>query len=194
MAARDIMPWIDTHGGVATVRWGQMTASEFFDIGEPVAVVAAGTLTEPPDDATEFILADAADGFELGIAAWGPAGGAQTNDAAAHINPATGMAYTTGDDLPYWPADEGTLFITQNLFAAGAGSAVTPAQTDIGNAYQMSYATFGTPDTGWGLEQTAAGSGTDVMCVVTEVLDAQKAPIRITGNTGVYVVFKMRTV
>lgn len=194
MAVFDIMPFISPLGGTYEVRVAGMTASEVFDTGEPVGIVDAGTLTEPPDDATQWILADQDTvGNRVGIACFGPAGGAQTNDRAAWTNPATKAAYASGDDIAYWPADQGTLFITSNFFAAAAGSAVAPAITDIGEPYQITYGTFGTPDAGWGVEQTAATYGTDVVAVVVDVLDSLKRPIRRSGQTGVYVVFEIKT-
>jgi hypothetical protein len=179
MAARDIMPWISPLGGTYEVRWGQMTAGEVFEVGEPVGIVDAGTLTEPPDDATQVIVTDF-DGVEGGIAAYGP--------GAGNIDPATGAAMAALADVPYWPWGQGTLFITDNFFAAGAGSAVAPAQTDVGENYQMVYSTTA-GIIGWGLERTAGLSGVDVVCSVKEVLDANYAPLRISGGTGVYVVF-----
>jgi hypothetical protein len=179
------MPWISPRGGTYEVRWGSMTASEVFEIGEPVGVVDAGTLTEPPDDATEWLLADQdAVGNIVGIAAFGPGGG--------NINPATGAAFASLDDVAFWPADQGTLFITDNMFAAAAGSAVAPAQTDVGEIYQITYSTTA-GIIGWGIERTAGVYGTDVCAVVHEVLDAQKAPLRISGGTGVYAIFEIKT-
>ena len=192
MAARDIMPFKSPLGGTYEVRVAGMTASEVFDIGEPVVIVDGGTLTEPPDDATQWILTDGEDGgTSVGIACYGPAGGAQTNDRGAATNPKTGAAYAVNDEIAYWPASQGTLFITRNFYAAGAGSSVAPLVTDIGERYQIAYGTFGTPDAGWGVEQTAGVIGVDVQAVVVDVLDSQKAPIRVSGNAGVFVVFEI---
>jgi len=181
MAARDIMPWISPRGGTNEVRWGSMTASEVFEIGEPIGVVDAGTLTEPPDDATQVIVGDFDEGLEGGIAAAGP--------GAGNIDPATGSAYAAGARIPYWPWGQGTLFITKNFYAAGGATNVAPAQTDVGEPYQLVY---GAGNSAWGLERTAALSGVDIVCVVVEVLDADKNPIRISSNAGVYVVFDIR--
>jgi hypothetical protein len=194
MAAYDIMPfrYASSSGGI--IRTGGMAASEVFDVGEVVMFNDDGLIEEGDEDATQIILGDLES--DVGIACYGPGGGSQTDDRAAHINPKTGVAFTTGDEVAFWPADAGTQFITQNLYAAAAGSAVTPAETDIGESYQLVYATFGTPDAGWGLERTAGVAGTDVRCVVVDVLDSNLAPIRATsgsGNTGVWVVFDMRT-
>jgi len=184
MAARDIMPFKSPLGGTYEVRVAGMTASEVFDVGEPVAIVDGGTLTEPPDDATQWILTDGEDGgTSVGIACYGPGTG------GVNTNPKTNAAYTTNDEIAYWPASQGTLFITQNVFAAGAGSASAPLVTDIGERYQISYGT--TDPIGWGVEKTAGVIGVDVQAVVVDVLDSQKAPIRVSGNAGVFVVFEI---
>lgn len=181
MAARDIMPWISPLGGTYEVRWNQMTSGELFEVGEPVGVVDAGTLTEPGDDAAEVVVGDF-DGGSGGIAAFGP--------GAGNINPATGAAFAALDDIAYWPFGQGTQFITDNFFAAAAGSAVAPAQTDVGEHYQMVYSTTA-GIIGWGLEQTAALSGVDLVSRVIEVLDDLKRPIRLSGAAGVHVIFEI---
>ena len=185
MAARDIMPFVSPQGGTLEVRYGSMTASETFEVGEPVNIVNAGTITEPPDDVTQWIIGDGdnPDGTGWGIACYGP--------GASNIDPKTGVAFATGAEIAYWPGNQGTLFITDNFFAAGGGSAVVPLQTDVGESYQITYGTFGTPDAGWGVEQTAGVAGVDYQAIVTDVLDSQKAPIRLSGNAGVYVVFEL---
>ena len=196
MARFDIMPWISAHGGTETVRIGSMTASEVFDVGEPIMIVDAGTLTEPADNDTQWLLSTMDVALEAGIACYGPAGGSETNDNAAAINPQTGIAFTTADEISYWPINEGTLFITSNVFAAGASSTgvVAPLLTDIGEAYQIAYGSFGTPDTGWGVEKTAGVSGVDVQAMIVNVLDTNKAPIRRTGLAGVHIVFTLNAV
>lgn len=185
MAKFDIMPHISPLGGTYEVRWGTMTASEVFDTGEPVMVVDAGTITEPTDNAAQWTVAQftatGTTAFNGGIAATGP--------GASNIDPATGAEYATGADVAYWPLNQGTLFITSNFFAAGAGSAVAPAQTDVGEIYQITYGT--TDPIGWGVEQTAGVVGTDVVAKVAEVLDSLYRPIRLSGQTGVHVVFEI---
>lgn len=182
MAYGDIMPWVSPLGGTYEVRWGIMTASETFECGEPVGV-AAGAVTEPPDDGTEWLLADVSGtGLICGIACFGP--------GAGNLNPATGVAFATGDDIAYWPAGQGNLFITEYFFATGAAAYATPDADNIGVIYQI---TSGT-DTGvenWGVEETAGTPGTDVLANVVEVLDSMKRPIRISGQDGAYVVFEI---
>ncbi len=189
MAARDIMPFKSAHGGTETVQWGQMTASEIFDIGEPGNIVDAGTLTEPATNGVEWAAGVLDLGFVAGIAAAGPAGGSETNDHAARIDPRTGVAFAALGHIPYWPINEGTLFITKNFHIAGGTTAAVPALTDIGESYQITHSESGTPDRGWGIEQTNGDVGLDVQANVIDVLDAQKSPIRNSGNAGVFLVF-----
>jgi hypothetical protein len=120
---------------------------------------------------------------QCGIACAGP--------GAGNINPATGIAYAVNDTIAYWPANEGTLFITDNVFAAGAGAASAPLVTDIGESYQITYSTTAAAPIGWGVEKTAGVVGVDVCAWIVDVLDTNKAPIRLTGGTGVYVVFEI---
>lgn len=197
MARADIMPFKSPLGNTFELRHYPVTASQTFQMGEPVALVDAGTLTEPPQDVDEFKLADIDTvGNVCGIAAWGPGAATSAADpnSRAAINPQTGVAYAVGGDIGIWPADQGTLFITDNFFAAAGGSAVVPAGTDRGEIYQITYATFGTPDGGWGIEQTAGVPGTDVVAVVHDVLNSRYEPIAYNDTTtGVYVVFEMKT-
>ncbi len=180
MAARDIMPFTSPHGGITEVRWATFTASETFEIGEPISSVDAGTFTEAPVGGTEWIITDLGGTSELGIAAWGP--------GASNLNPVTGIAYATGDYIPYWPVGPHQLFITSNFFVAGGGTEVAPDLTDIGEGFQI---VEGTATTRWGIERTTADAGLDVEAVIVEVLDAKKAPIRVTGQTGTQVVFRI---
>lgn len=180
---------------VPTVRWGRLTASEVFEAGDMVGIVNAGTLTEPTDDAAQYTLAQMDTvGNICGVAATGvQSSGVTLND----FN--TGIAITTGAQIAFWPADQGTLFITRHLTTAGGTTAVAPALTDIGEIYQISYNTTANttalPDQlGWGVEQTAGVPGTDVCAIVVDVLDANYVPIKASGGpAGVYVVFEIKT-
>ena len=196
MGKRDIMPWKSPLGGILEVRYGEHTAAENFEIGEPVSLVDAGTWTEPTDNVAQWTVAQMDGNVAGGIAAWGPGETTQgSGGTAPNINPATGAAYATGDWFPYWPIGEpGQLWITKNFYAADGGSAVAPALTDIGDEYQIVYATFDTNgvDTGWGIEKTVALVGVDVIAEIVDVLDARKQPIRVSGNAGVYVTFEIK--
>ena len=182
MAKMDIRPFTGPLGGTHTVRWGSMTAGEVFEMGEPVMVVNAGTVSEPVGATTTWTIGEftsAGESCEGGIACFGP--------GATNINPATGIAFATGDDVAFWPINEGNLFITDNFFATGdTTTAVVPAQTDVGEGYRMNQAAAATA---WGIEQTAAVAGANVVANVTEVLDSMFRPIRLSGQAGVYLVF-----
>jgi len=182
MAARDIMPWTSVTGGTYEARWGQMTENEVFEIGEPVMVVAAGTLTEPIGATTSWPLTEFdATGIEGGIAVFGP--------GAGNINPRTGVAFAALDDVAYWPINQGNVFITDNFFATGdTTTLVVPVQGDVGEAYQVNQAVA---NTAWGIEQTAAVEGTSVQANIMEVLDAGYHPIRLSGLAGVYLLFTL---
>ena len=180
MAARDIMPWISPDGGTRQVRWNGMTASEVFEIGEPIVVQDAGTVAEFVGATTSVPITEFDSGMLGGIDAAGP--------GAGNIDPKTGAAYATGGEIPWWPFGDDTLFITKNFFATGDTTTLAvPAVTDIGESYKMNQAAA---NTAWGLEQTAAVPGTDLQCVVHDVLDAEKRPVRVSGATGVYLVFE----
>jgi hypothetical protein len=184
MPARDIMPWKSPLGGTYEVRWGAMTAGEDFEIGEPIGLVDAGTLTEPPQDTTEVLHADFDAGHCVGIACFGP--------GAGNINPMTGVAFATGDMIAYWPIDQGTLFITSNFHSDAGAAAVVPALTDVGESYELDYATAAAP-IGWGLDQTANATVTELGCKVVEVLDTNYNPTYhpLWNGTGVYLVFEI---
>jgi hypothetical protein len=191
MAVNDFVVYRSAHGGHETVRWGPMNASEVFDRGEVVfADPASGEITEAQGDGTEITLAE---GMSHGVAIFGPAGGSETNDRDAQINPDTGVEFTTGDRIAFIPFNEGVLFATDNFLATGAeatGTLAVPAASDIGNAYEIVYSDGGTPDRGWCVEQTAATTGTDWQAVIVDVLDADGVSlIEPNAGTGTTVVF-----
>jgi len=183
MAARDIMPWKSPLGGTYEVRWAAMTAGETFEVGEVVGIVDAGTLSEMPADTTELLIADT-DGGLGGIAAYGP--------GAGNIDPDTGAAMATGAMVPYWPWNQGTLFITSNFKSDAAAAVVVPALTDIGESYEISYSNATVP-LGWGIDQTNAAVATEVCARIVDVLDAGYVSINEphSDGTGVYLVFEI---
>ena len=196
MPAGDIMPWISPLGGTFELRYGSMTAAQAWLKGHPVGVVDAGTVTQATNDGVEYTLAEMDTvGNVCGIAAWSV--GTDDGDGtttAGNINPKTGVAYAAGDEVAFWPADQGNLFITANFHDADGAAAVVPLQTDVGEIYQIgSSLTAGVHGYGWGLEQTAGVPGTDVVAVVNDVLDTNQAPIRLTNLAGVYLVFEIKT-
>jgi hypothetical protein len=199
MARFNIMPFISPLGGTYETRWAPVTAAQTFDIGEPVGLVAAGTLSGAPEDTSEIVLADfAATGTSQpiwGIAASGPGTASSTADPSARVNTnwRTGAAYATAAAIPFWPADQGNLFIARLASDTGAAY-VAPAVTDIGETYRIVYGTAGTPDVGWCVEQTAATVGTDCLALVTDVLDTNRISLIHNPNgTGVWVVVELKS-
>jgi len=186
MAAYDFMPFKSPLGGIYEVRHAGITAAQTFDVGEPVVIVDNGTVTEGTADG--WLVADCAattaQSVQGGIACWGP--------GAGNLNPETGIAYAVNDTVAYWPWNQGILFITRLAVnfratgAAAAGAAAAPLVTDIGESYEMS-----SNGTNWAIERTAAAPGTDIQADIVDVLDAQKTPIRLSGNAGFYAVFEI---
>jgi hypothetical protein len=198
MAFNDILPFKSPHGGITEIRYYPITVSQTFNKGELVGVVDAGTVTAFPKNATQAILASIDTvGNICGIAAFGPGAATSAADPTNFVK----LNYARADgtwpvDTPVgiWPADQGILFITDNFLAAGGAATAIPAGTDVGEPYQITYGTVGTPDAGWGVEATAGAYGIDVVAVVHQVLNARKQPILSTDTTtGVYVVFEIRT-
>ncbi len=105
------------------------------------------------------------------------------------VNPRTGVVYAGGDDIAYWPLNAGTIFRTRNFFAAGAATVLAPVLTDKNEAYQITYSQVGTPDAGWGVEQTTIAIGTDVEAHIIEITDTNNDPIRLSGLAGLGCLF-----
>jgi hypothetical protein len=100
-----------------------------------------------------------------------------------------GFARTTGDLIAYWPADDGTVFITRNI-TDGSGTAVVPTGTMVGLAVQLEH-----NNSKWAIIPGAAATrGTDVVATIVGVLDSAKNPIAATDTTtGVYALFQLQT-
>lgn len=189
MPPRDIMPWKSPLGGTYEVRYGEMTTGMLFDVGEIIGIDDNGLVIELPQDTTEILLADVDSGHQGGVACFGPGA------AGTRINPMTGVAFAAGDMIAYWPWDQGTLFITDN-FRSDAGAAnVVPALTDVGEAYELSYATAAIANIGWGVDQTNPATVTEVSCDIDSVLDSFFVPTYhpLWNGTGVWLVFEMNT-
>jgi len=169
-----------------------MNASEGFLPGEPILINSDGEAATCVKDGTEILIAEA----NGGIAVNGPGAAASAALVAAdgwgrlYVDSDTGAAYATGGRIYYVPFNDDTEFITNNVVvAAGAdvGAAFTGA--DRGDLMQMTYVSATTPDLGWGVERTAGVHGTDLVCLIVDILDANFVPVSATG-TGVWAVFR----
>ena len=162
MAAFDIMPFRSPHGQMGKIEHFRMTAGQSFVVGEPVAVVAAGTLTES--------TSACADAGIMGIAL--APGGAT---GAASLNWRTNAAYAGGDRIPVCIPESSTLFITRNWTVAGAAfNDTAPALADIGE--EVGLVLIGGV---WGID-VASGS---MIARVVDILNARKTSIQETGET-----------
>lgn len=185
-ATRSIMPFSSPRGGTYEIRYGPMNASEVFEVGDLVFINDEGEVEEFTDGTVEATNSEIDSALTMGVAAFGP--------GASNKNPKTGTTYATGDSIGYWPANQGTIFITKNTYASAGASLDVAVVTDIGESFQIVYATYNTNgvDTGWGVDiDTAGAQGTDVQALILDVLDSKKVPIRISGNAGIYVTFEI---
>lgn len=169
MSAYDFMPWKESAG--SNVLHGPMNASESFLVGELVGINSDGEVAELPADGTKAVLGDIDVARICGIA----------------MTSTTGLS--TGAQISFYPADQGTLFITDNI-TDGSGTAVVPTGTMRGLAVTLEH-----NNSAWALiPGTAATFGTDIAALIVDVLDSTRTPISATDTTtGVYAVFQLVT-
>jgi hypothetical protein len=194
-------------GGAMNIRRGRMTASQTFNRGAWVQIVAAGTVTVLPEDGTEILCSDITDqeGGCFGLAMNGPgaASSAEFPSNFVKTNPDTGAAYA-GDDFIYiCQAVPGQLFRTSVILATGGSAAETAASitgADRGAGYYITYCSATTPDLGWGVERTAASTGVvgsnvvEVYAKIWDVLDARGRSVTTTGVGTQYVFEVVNTI
>jgi hypothetical protein len=159
MSARDIMPW-NGNGQIPRVVHYRLDASQTFAEGEPVYLNSTNELQESADEPIPANL--------TGIALAGP---------AAARNPATGVAWATGDMVPVCLPEVNTYFITPNFTAAGSAFADTaPAVGIIGDPAGLALISGV-----WGVD---GGPGANAAtCRIIDVLNSQKESIQVTGET-----------
>jgi len=162
------------------MRTAPLAATQTFTAYDPVYLVA-NALTEAPADGTEVLVAEC-----IGMAAE-PAAGTTAGSRATAV--ADGFGAVTNSQRGYYHVHAaGIQYRTRNFWATGAvGTAATPDAGNIGVDYQLNNDSAGTGQ--WGIEETAVTPGTEVLCNVIDVLDANMRPIGESGGTGVWVVF-----
>jgi hypothetical protein len=114
MAQFDIMPHKSPLGGTMLTHGFRPTAASTFEQGDPVEIIAAGTVSE---GTTPIIVAD---GF-AGICA----GRALDTDGV-----------TLRTQVEIWDPKD-VLFISRNFATDGAGTLATPAQANIGDGFGL---------------------------------------------------------
>ena len=185
----DLMPAVAEHGGNNIQLRGVMNAAETFTTGDLVFINDGGSVQQFPADGTEALLADMDSGRICGVAA-NPGVDNATN--IAFVDPRTGLAYATGAEILFWPADHNTIFKTRRVISA-AGTSVVPTGAMVGESFQITFDnTAGRLF--WAIETTAGVPGTDVRAVLHAVLDSRGRRISATDTTtGVTVLFEIRT-
>ena len=160
MAVQDIQHF-SAPNGVVDMRAYPQTASETFVAGEPVVLVAAGTLSECGDDPS-----------------------AVTGIAAHRTTDHDGVDRGVGAPVTVYQASPGQVFKTQNFATDGAGTAATPALTNVGDLAGLDF----TSGTDWFLD-----IGQDnLICEIVGVRDAAGNNLsdpNVLPGTGVWVLF-----
>ena len=144
-------------------------------------MVAAGTVSEAYADGTVFAAGTMDGGVIGGIAL-------TDGDTTRVFSPSTRRPAVADDWITYCPFNRGTLFITSHMTNAD-GTAVVPTGAMRGDVRALDFFTGV-----WSVSAAVEAVGTNVYCVVHDVLNARKEPIATTDTTtGVYTVFEIRT-
>jgi hypothetical protein len=170
MSRHDFQVHKSPFGGPAQIKTFPLNASETFRAGEPCSVNADGELTESADDPT---LADV-----MGIAA--------VDGDTGLTDPFTGSARATSAEIQVIIPIQGTEFRTKNFATDGAGTAATPAKTNIGDEAGFTLAS--------GVWSIDIGTTNNVARIL-DVLDANGVSINKSGYSGTptWVVFAITT-
>lgn len=179
MALNDFLPYtaIGAGGGHVRIQWLQSGTSSPALPGEPVVVAADGQMDECGDDPASVA------GIAIGVPVNGLSGATLNYPFVNGLNPDRAIA--AGDPLPVVVATPEQTFITARALSDGSSFATTPALANIGDAASLDLISGN-----WGLRP---GGGTNQICRILDVLDAQGRSINQPGGsagTGVYTVFK----
>ncbi len=168
-------PFGSARGGHHEVGYAPLAATQTYDHGDPVFLVA-NKLTETTKDASVVLNAEL-----IGFAAE-PAEGylaASRSTNMTIVNPAEGGGTAQESMRKYYKLVPGQLFHTVNFWTAITGTTQdTIAGGDLGTVFQIASAVAGN----WGLVDAAATVTSDVAARVIQVLDAAGRPF--TGATG----------
>lgn len=175
MAANDIVPLVAPYGGQCKQSRYPMTAGATFLEGEPVLIVAAGTLEEVPVGETDAT----ADGGLIGIAAARAVRVVQLQTGTEATPTATTRALA-----PVYDLTPDTEFITRNVMDA-SDVLIAPLAAHVGEKCSIRKTAAG--DTS-GINVGAAPANQHF--VVTRVLDSLKRDIQLSGGAGVFAVFR----
>ncbi len=187
MAKHDIMPFNSPHGGTTRVSYlrindatSSRTANTSHRQGEVLVPVTGDCGIVIANDGTVFTA-------EFNVVA---ASDTEGEIQMGNLTDVTG----TNDNwmVPVWRFEMGQEWITQNLFS-GTDTAVVPTTEHIGdyaNFWRNNAATGVTANGENGTMGLDLGTQTGTPFLITRVLDSNKRDILISGNTGVFVVFR----
>jgi len=164
MAARDIMPWRSPVGDEERLAFPVAATQTFFE-GEPLVLTAGGALNEAVDDPAAII----------GIAA-----------VPAITNTFSGASAATGTMLTVYGTADSNVFRCSNFISTAlAGSVTVPTQANaIGELAGLDLT---------GGVWSVSCSALNMICIIDDVLDAQKNSItnpNILTTAGVHVLFR----
>lgn len=186
MAKFDIMPYRGTNQGnvLPSPEWGRLAAGETFTVGEPVAVNAGGYVTESATNAAvvDFIGIAATTGDTVGAT---DAVGLYRTPIGQFTPGVSPNLPITGSPVAFWRAKSSTKWVTANFSTGGVGVLVTPTAAEIGDAVGLRL-NGGV----WFLDNNA---GTTKIGRITDVIDANGISVRLSGATGVKIVFEAVT-
>jgi hypothetical protein len=160
MSVQDFRHYQSPNGVIDTHAF-PMTASQTFAAGEPVVVIAAGTLSECADDPP-----------------------AVTGIAAFKATDMRGTSAPAGAPITVYMATPGQVFITRNFATAGAGAAVTPTLANIGDLAGFDF----TNGTDWVLD-TGQDNLLCRVTGVQDAAGNNLGDPRVLPGTGVWVLF-----
>ena len=161
MAARDLMPHVSPSGSPLTSAYPVAAATTIL-VGEPVVLNAGG----------ELVLAGTNPAAVLGVAAESSVRSGSHLPGGAYAN----TTFAAGRKVTVYKPTDDALFKTLNFARDGAGTAVTPAQTDLGD--QAGFTLVG----GVWMLDTGAGN---LIAEVEDILDAQGNPIAIAAGQSI---------
>lgn len=174
MAKFDIMPFASSLGGTPRLVSVRLDATAAYEVGDVVAIAAAGDLAEAADepDVTTSLT---------GVAAVSAA------DVASRVGLSLADAATAGHQAQFWIFDLDAEFITDQITADDDTTLdEVPLESQIGDLANLR---LGSGE--WGLSVHA--SGANRAFAITRVLDANKEDVGKSGNAGVFAIFKRVT-
>lgn len=182
MAKNDFLPYRGTDQGnvLPAPEVGYLTAGSSFVLGEPVVVVAAGTLSECASGAATLDGIAAMSGDTVG--ATDPVGVYRT-PMGMYTPTGNDSLPTTNDPTTFWRIRQRRLWIAQRFSTDGTGAAlVVPALANIGDAVGIILNAGN-----WSIDGNA---GTAKVARIVDVLDAFGDSIVKSAKTGSKAIFE----